>query len=101
MESRRWVIERKEGCAKGQPKGFSRERRAVRDRDLGFRGEGSQRVAAERCDNDRLEQRELPLQEARAGGDLSGLRITIIGRTTLDHVEDEDIGALKSDQVEE
>ena len=70
-------------------------------RDLGFRGEGSQRVAAERCDNDRLKKRELPLQEARAGGDLSGLRITIIGRAALDHVEDEDIGALKSDQVEE
>jgi hypothetical protein len=48
-------------------------------------------VTAERGDHHRTEEGELTLQEWCARGDLFRMRVSVIRRTTLDHVQHKDL----------
>jgi hypothetical protein len=58
-------------------------------------------MSAERRDDDRLQEGELTFEEPRAGGDLCGLWVTVLWRSTLDDIEDIDLRSLKTDEVQE
>ena len=101
VERRRRVIERKERCSRRRLPRLPLERCAVSLRNLRLRGECAECVPPERRDDDRLQEGELALKEPCTGGDLRGLRVTVLWRATLDDIEDIDLRSLKADEVQE
>src|SRR5205085_11062396 len=71
---------------------------AVDARDAGrLPGEELGREVAERRDDARLDQLDLPEEVALAGLDLLRLRVAVPGRAALDHVRDVDPAPLEAD----
>ena len=75
--------------------------RAVDLADPGARHEPAHRMATERDDEGRIERLDLAAQERRAGGDLVGLGVAVVGRAALDDVGDEDLVAPPADRPEQ
>src|SRR5579883_1922973 len=65
------------------------------------REELGHRIAAEGHNQPGANGRDLPVQEVRAGSDLSGQWIAIVRRTTLDNVGDKDLVAGQADRPQE
>ena len=64
-------------------------------------GEKLRREVAERRDDGRLDQLDLPEEMALARLDLVRLRVAVPGRAALQDVRDEDVAALQSDPGEQ
>ena len=64
-------------------------------------GEELGREVAERRDELRLDQLDLPEQVRLAGGDLLGLRVPVLRRSALENVRNHDVGALEADAAEQ
>ena len=80
----------------GQRVGRARRRihwlhRAVRRRDPCARHERAHREPSQRHDQRRVEHGKLPPQERRAGSDLVGLRVAIVGWPALHDIRDEHV----------
>src|SRR5262249_27025344 len=69
--------------------------------DLRGREEACHRVAAESHDHLGIDRLDLAPQIVRAGRDLLGQRITILGRAVLDYVRDENGAAVEADSAKQ
>ena len=67
----------------------------------GAPGEELGREVAERRDEDRVDQLDLPEEVWLAGRDLLGLRVAVARRAALQDVRDEDVGARQPDPAEQ
>ena len=72
----------------------------MRLRDALARHEPAQRVPAQRHDQGRVEDLELALEVRRAGRDLVGLRVAVVGRAALHDVRDEDLVAAPAERAQ-
>ena len=94
VSRRPWLRSAAAGCSHGTSRRSPATMSVAVDLgDLPARREVRERVAADRDDHARRDQRELLLQPRQVVGDLVGLRVAVARRPRLDDVGDEDVVA--------